>query len=210
MDLDPFVPVGIAAPTLRFLDVFLLHCLLADSPPDTPQEIAALGRNQHRTAARGRESGLLLERGSGEVTLADWGAQLLAECATIAAALDGEHGGTRYSEALNAASATLREPDGLSSARVLATMVKDFDSSYVRFTRAQSEQTRNALLARPFPSALRERFEALAKESNAAQQAIEALDSLPFEIYRQQYLASERLRVSPRMRGGGATRRKLG
>src|SRR5207247_3020408 len=43
MDLDPFVPIGIKAQTLRFLDVFLLHCLLADSPDDTPQEIAALG-----------------------------------------------------------------------------------------------------------------------------------------------------------------------
>jgi glutamate--cysteine ligase len=52
MDLDPFEPVGINAATMRFLDVFLLHCLLADSPPDTPEEIAALGRNQHRTAAR--------------------------------------------------------------------------------------------------------------------------------------------------------------
>ena len=32
MDLDPFVPVGIAAATVRFLDVFLLHCLLHRQP----------------------------------------------------------------------------------------------------------------------------------------------------------------------------------
>src|SRR4029434_5691570 len=43
MELDPFVPVGIKAQTMRFLDVFLLHCLLTDSPDDTPAEIAALG-----------------------------------------------------------------------------------------------------------------------------------------------------------------------
>lgn len=55
MDLNPFEPVGIDAPTARFLDVFLLHCLLTDSPPDTPREIAALKANQHLTAARGRE-----------------------------------------------------------------------------------------------------------------------------------------------------------
>jgi glutamate--cysteine ligase len=41
MDLDPFVPVGITAQTMRFLDVFLLHCLLSDSPHDTPEEISA-------------------------------------------------------------------------------------------------------------------------------------------------------------------------
>ncbi|MFO0490191.1 MAG: glutamate--cysteine ligase, partial [Curvibacter sp.] len=49
MDLDPFEPVGINAQTMRFLDVFLLHCLQTASPPDTPQEIAELARNQHLT-----------------------------------------------------------------------------------------------------------------------------------------------------------------
>ena len=63
LDLNPFVPVGITAQNIRFLDVFLLHCLLSESPPDTPQEIAALGRNQHKTAAFGRQPGLMLERG---------------------------------------------------------------------------------------------------------------------------------------------------
>src|SRR5215212_9873323 len=48
MDLDPFSPIGISAATCRFLDVFLLHCLLSDSPPDTPAEIAAINRNQDR------------------------------------------------------------------------------------------------------------------------------------------------------------------
>ena len=39
MDLDPFEAVGINAQTMRLLDVLLLHCLLSDSPPDTPAEI---------------------------------------------------------------------------------------------------------------------------------------------------------------------------
>ena len=62
MDLDPFHAVGITAGTMRFLDIFLLHCLLRESPPDTPQEIAAIVRNQQRVAARGREPGLRLLR----------------------------------------------------------------------------------------------------------------------------------------------------
>ncbi|MFY7855005.1 MAG: glutamate--cysteine ligase, partial [Rubrivivax sp.] len=77
MDLDPFEPVGIQARTMRFLDVFLLHCLLSDSPPDTPEEIAALARNQQRTATRGREPGLRLERAGREVTLQAWGEEIL-------------------------------------------------------------------------------------------------------------------------------------
>ncbi|HEU6454391.1 MAG TPA: glutamate--cysteine ligase, partial [Roseateles sp.] len=61
MDLDPFEPVGIGADAIRVLDAFLLHCLHSPSPDDTPGEIAANARNQHRVAARGREPGLMLE-----------------------------------------------------------------------------------------------------------------------------------------------------
>jgi glutamate--cysteine ligase len=136
MDLDPFEPVGINAQTMRFLDVFLLHCLLSDSPKDTPQEIAELKHNQHQTAARGREPGLKLKRGGQEVTLTGWGAEILAQCAPIAAALDAAHGGTQYSDTLTAASAALLDPSTLPSARVLAAMAGKHDNSFVKFARA--------------------------------------------------------------------------
>jgi len=195
MDLDPFVPVGIQAQTMRFLDIFLLHCLLADSPPDTPDEIRALGRNQHRAAARGREPGLLLERGEQVVTLADWAGELLGDCGAIAQRLDEAHGGTAYAEALAAAQAALAAPDELPSARVLATIERDFGGSYTAFVRAQSEQARNRLLALDWPAALQQRFDDEAAASLAEQAAIEAADVLPFEQWRQDYLAPERLQV---------------
>ena len=193
MDLNPFVPIGIGADTMRFLDVFLLHCLLSESPPDTPDEIAALGRNQHRTAARGREPGLRLERGGREVTLVEWGAQLVEECAPIAAALDAVNGNTLYSAAVAAASATLSDARLAPSARVLAAMAKDYGNSFQHFTQAQSKQTQSELLARPFPADAEARFREMARESIDAQKSIEAADTMPFEIYRQQYLSPQRL-----------------
>ena len=193
MDLDPFVPVGITARTMRFLDIFLLHCWLQDSPPDTPEEIAALGRNQHRTAAFGREPGLTLEKHGSNVLLTDWAAELLAQCEPIAEALDGAHGGGAYGDALTAANAALAEPEALSSARVLATMQRDFDGSHINFLRAQSEQTRNHLLALPWASEQQAAFVAMAKESVAQQRAIEVADTVDFETFRQAYLAPERL-----------------
>ena len=193
MDLDPFEPVGINERTMRFLDIFLLHCLLSDSPPDTPQEIAALGRNQLRAAARGREPGLRLERGAGEVELAAWGAQLLDECAPAAAALDATHGGTHYAEALADARQVLAAPDRAPSARVLAAIEHDFDASYVGFVRAQSAQTRNALLALPYPTVLAQKFATMARASIEERRRIEAADTLTFEEFRQDYLSVERL-----------------
>jgi glutamate--cysteine ligase len=195
MDLDPFEPVGIAAPTMRFIDVFLLHCLLHDSPPDTPEEIAALGRNQQRVAAQGRKPGLMLERGGAESNLVEWGAQIVEECAPLAEAMDAAQGGRVYREALKQAATRLQDPQSLPSARVLATMHKDFEDSFVRFTRAQSVQTRNTLLAAPWSAELQARFEAMAADSVAEQQRIEAADTMPFEIYRQAYLSPERLGI---------------
>ncbi|HYF43379.1 MAG TPA: glutamate--cysteine ligase [Ramlibacter sp.] len=193
LDLDPFVPIGIKAQTLRFLDIFLLHCLLADSPPDTPQEIAQIGRNQHKTAAFGREPGLTLERGRGEVPLTAWAAELLEAFEPIAVALDTTHQTTDYGDALRGAQALLQDPGLLPSARVLAVMEKDFDNSFIAFGRAQSQQIKAKLLALPFSAGQQARFDELSRQSLQDQKDIEAGDALPFEIYRQQYISPERL-----------------
>jgi len=196
MDLDPFVPIGIAAPTMRLLDTFLLHCLISESPPDTPAENAALARNQQRTATRGREPGLRLERGEREVTLAEWGAELIDECAPIATALDAAHGSSLYAQALQAARDTLQAPDVLPSARVLRAMTTEHDASYVGFVKAQSQLTRQALLELPYPDEVQARFAALARQSLEDQKNREAADAaVPFETYRQAYLSAERLGI---------------
>ncbi len=195
MDLDPFVPVGIQAATIRFLDIFLLHCLLADSPRDTPAEIAELGRNQHRAASHGREPGLALERHGRPVLLMDWAGELLADCAPIAQALDDAHGSTAYGEALAAARAGIAAPDSLPSARALATMTADFGSGYTPFLRAQSEQTHNHLRALPWSAEQQAEFEAMARDSLAERLALEAAETVDFETYRLAYLSPERLTV---------------
>ena len=193
MDLDPFETVGIAAPTIRFLDVFLLHCLLEDSPRDTPQEIAELAHNQHLTAARGREPGLRLLRDGQEIGLVDWGRELVAQCRPIAAAMDAAHGGRLHAEALEAAVAALDDPDRLPSARVLAVMAGQHGDSFTEFVGARSEATRATLLATPLSSCRQAQFEQESAASVEAQKQVEAGDTMPFEIYRQQYVSPARL-----------------
>ncbi|HEY0201516.1 MAG TPA: glutamate--cysteine ligase, partial [Burkholderiaceae bacterium] len=62
-------------------------------------------------------------------------------------------------------------------------------------TRARSLQTQRELLALPFAPALQERFVRASQESVAAQKAIEAADTMPFEVYREQYMSPTRLRI---------------
>lgn len=192
MDLNPFEPIGINAATIRVLDIFLLHCLLSDSPPDSPEEIAANARNQHRVAARGREAGLRLERKGEETSLTEWGKLVLSACEPIAAALDAAHGGSEYRDALSGALSTLDDPAPLPSARVLKSMAEDEDS-YVRFVLRQSKRHLSTIAGLNLSAADESRFARMAEASTAEQRQIEASDSLPFEIFRQRYLSPERL-----------------
>ena len=146
-------------------------------------------------AARGREPGLKLERGGVEVLMSDWLNEILTECGPIAAWLDAHEGTDAHAQALAAARAAVLAPDTLPSARVLAAMREHHGGSHDAFVRAQSLRTRADMLERELPPDVAAHMAALAEESLAAQARIEAADTMPFEAYRQQYLAPERLRL---------------
>ena len=193
MDLDPFCSIGITAATIRFLDVFLLHCLLSDSAADTPEEVAVLSRDRHRVAERGRDPNIRLTRQAGELAPAEWGEELLDECEPVAAALDSVHHGSEYRDVLAAAGAALRNPAATPSARVLREMEQSYDKSYLRFVVAQSTQHRGSLLNFPLAAETAARYARMAEKSLSAQREIEAQDSVPFELYRQRYLSQDLL-----------------
>jgi len=195
MDLDPFVAIGIGAFTCRVLDVFLLHCLLDDSPPDTPQEIAAIKGNQQRVAVRGREPGLKLERGTEEVSLSQWGKDVLDQCQPIAEALDRLHGGAAFRDALLAAGAVAKDPGATPSARVLGAMARNHGDTYVRFVLSESLLHAGHLRGLPLDPRVEQRFAHLAVESLAEQARIEAGDKVDFETFRKQYLSPDLLKV---------------
>jgi glutamate--cysteine ligase len=197
MDLNPFEPVGITAQTLRFLDVFLLHCLQTHSPDDSPAEIAAIGRNQHRAAERGREPGLELEKGAGTQTLTDWGLEIVGQLKAIAAQLDAVHATTDYAAAVRAAEQALLEPDTTPSARVLKAVQEEFEGSFVAFVRSQSQKTRQDMLDLPMTQAEAAHWAQLSAKSLQDQADIEAADTMPFDIYLQEYLSPKRLLARP-------------
>jgi glutamate--cysteine ligase len=191
LDVDPFSPIGIDTSTMRFLDVFLLHCLLCESPPDTPEEIGVIGQNQYRVAERGREPGLELQRLGRDVPLVDWGGELLEQCDPLAQALDESHGGTACRDAMAAARSALADPGNTPSARVLREMEQHHANSFIDFALAKSLQHREAFIARPLAPEAEARLQQLVDESLARQRTIEECDSVSFEEYRRHYLARD-------------------
>ena len=120
---------------------------------------------------------------------------MLTECRAIAAALDVATATGVHCAALATAAAALDDPALTPSARVLQAMEREHDNSYVRFVLAQSKRHRETILGSPLAADVAARFARLARDSRIEERRIEAADSVPFETYRQQYLASVRLNV---------------
>lgn len=191
LDVDPYTPEGIGATTMRFLDAFLVKCLLAASPRDEPAEIAEIAGNQFTVAERGREPGLRLKRRGRDVGLAAWGMAIVDECEPIADALDAAIGGQAHRDALAEARRRLADPDLTPSARVLHAIRAEHDDSYHDFALARSLANRTTVLAMPTNPSTRSRYDAMARTSLDAQREIEAADRVSFEDYRVMYLAQD-------------------
>jgi gamma-glutamylcysteine synthetase len=141
--------------------------------------------------------GLELQRHGQPVKLADWGHELLAAMTPVAQRLDAELAGTpeagAHTQALAAMVQRLNDLASTPSARVLSAIQSRADSSFVGFVRQQSAHTHQQLLSLPWSDAQQAAFEAESRQSLIDQKAIEDNDSLPFEIYRQEYVSPYRL-----------------
>jgi glutamate--cysteine ligase len=188
LDLDPFLPLGIDATTVRFLDAFLLHCLLEESPPDTPEEIEALQHNRTLVVEEGRRPELELHDGTGGTRpLRAWARELLAACEETAAAIDAAVGGRGSREAVAEQRRRVEDAGRTPSARVLATM-RERGVPFFRFAMDLSEAHAKRLRAHPLAPETVERLRAESEASVAEQTRMEAADETDFASYRRAYI----------------------
>ena len=137
LDLNPFLHVGIDEPQMRFLDTFLLYCLLADSPADSERESRVMGDNQLDVVERGREPGLILQRLRGSVPREAWAHEILRGCRPLAELLDAAHGGEDYLQSWEEQMRKVDRPELTPSARILEIMASQH-LPFFRFTMNQS------------------------------------------------------------------------
>ncbi len=189
IDLNPFLPTGIDAPQIRFLDLFLLYCLLKDSPQCTFDEQNRLAENFSRTVKQGREPGLLLDTGSESLSLQQWGHNIMDELEDFAATLDTliEPG---YADALSIQRQKLVNPELTPSAQVSQRVQQ---GSFFTAALNQAKATKSAFLTQELETTVREKFEHEATASLQEQAKIEAADSMSFEQYLHHFLDQYRL-----------------
>ncbi len=189
VDVNPDSPFGITREQIQFLDVFLMHCLLSDSPACNDQVYTEIGANLLRVVERGREPGLTLQNNGETISLNDWAAQIFDDMETVANAFDkgiSNKTGSDYRQVLADWRKSLAQPDSTPSAKMLDTL-RSRNLSYYAYMMEQAEAHR-AYFAEP---ALSQQQCADAARISAAsvedQRAIEQSDTLSFEEYLSNY-----------------------
>ena len=187
LDVSAFHPLGIAEEQLHFLEVFMLWCLLLDSPRINARERQAIDRNQVQAAHRGREPGLELERDGTAVELCTWAAALLEAMEPVAGLLDGLRGGA-CGASLRVQREKVSDPDLTPSARMLAEMRANGEGFHA-YARRMSEHHARHWRSHALDPARDRELTDLVGASRRRQAEIEAADDVDFDTFLARYFA---------------------
>ena len=187
LDLNPFIPAGISTEQVRFMDCFLLFCLLEDSPNVEDDECQNLQENKQKVVNRGREPGLKLTNQHQEVSLQDWANQLFGKISMVAQIMDKAHGGKNFSASVERQKEKLVDVDNTPSAQTLAAM-NEKSQSFFEFGLEQSSQQRKYFIDYQTTPERMKHFADAARNSLDRQKEMEASDSIPFAEFLANYV----------------------
>nr|CBX79664.1 gamma-glutamate-cysteine ligase [Erwinia amylovora ATCC BAA-2158] len=184
LDINPFSPTGVDADQVRFLDLFLIWCTLADAPEMNSAELACTRKNWDLVITEGRKPGLTLGMGCSETqyALVDLGKMLFNDLRRIAETLDSQGDNQLYQQVCDRLIASFDDPDLTCSARFLQ-MLKENGIEATGL--ALAGQYRAQLCAEPLEVLTGQRFSDEAQRSRFSQQETEESDKLSFEAFLQ-------------------------
>lgn len=179
LDINPFSPIGVDEQQIRFLDLFMVWCALADAPEMSSEELLCTRTNWNRVILEGRKPGLTLGIGceTAQFPLAQVGRDLFADLQRVAQTLDGIEGTSAYQDVCRTLCTYFDNPELTFSARILRAML---DEGIGGTGKALGEQYRNMLREESLELLSEADFEAERVASWERQRKIEAADSEPF------------------------------
>ena len=184
LDLNPYLPLGIDANQIRFLDSFLLFCLLHESPLCNEEDFFSIEYNFSQVVNQGRNPELILNDNNTERLIRPWAHQLLASIANVAKLFDAVYGNNSYSNSWHQQQRKFAEDTETPSAKILKEL-EDNKMAYYSFALKQSLQHCQHYRETPLTKEQQESFVKLAKQSFIDQKTIEMTDSQSFDDYLQ-------------------------
>jgi len=185
LDLNPFLAEGIDAEQVRFLDAFLVHCLIAPCPTQSTTSCADLRSNQHSIIMRGRDPELRLFHNDKEAPFNEVGHDLLDCIAKAAVILDSAHNTDMYTAAVEAQRVKIDDSHLTPSGKIMQKVLDGED--FLDITRAQANQHKQYFTDLDLGTHFDQKMRSLAEQSLADQAQLESSDTLPFTDYLDAY-----------------------
>ena len=191
LDININDPAGINQNTMRFMEAFLVYCLLEDSPPFDDRALDETKRNQTGTAKNGRDADFRLLRDGKEVGLSAWAGEITDKVLAIAELIDRGEGGDSYVQATRLMQSIIKEPEATPSARIL-TGLQEADCSFFEFAMSVARSHRDYFSSiAPLSMERTKELQREAEESLQRQAAIEAGDTISLDEYLAGYFGTE-------------------
>ena len=187
IDLNPFEPIGINAALIRFMDAFLLYCMLDDSPPIGPEEEREITCNRDLTVTQGRAADTRIYLRGRMRPLREEAHRVLDGIEAVAAMLD-TFDGTGHGDVVRADREKIDHPELTPSARIIAEMSENDESYYeyaMRIATMHETYFEERVLAPERLAALRAR----AEESLETTRTLESGETEPFDRFLARYFA---------------------
>ena len=190
LDINPFDEVGINAQQMDFLDIFMLACLIQESPAIDAEENKLIHENQHRVIHQGRKPGLNLLTTNGERGFREMGLELCESLKSSAALLDNAMETRRFSESLIYYSSHIENPEETPSGKILKTL-KEEHISYYNFAKEISGSHNEKFVNSELDEELKLQFSKEAERSLLLQKEIEGNDTLSFDDFLSNYFSQQ-------------------
>jgi len=189
LDVNPFSPIGIEATQVRFLDLFLLYCLLTQSPKSEASEEARLSANLKAVVLEGRKPGLELLTADGSRSLKSWLEELFDALQPLAVLLDGE--ATDYQVALAHWRKAVEDPNLTLSGQVLQNVINK-GQDHGQWVMTLAQQYYQLFVDYPLSSETIAQYQAEASSSLNKQAELEAAQrSVSFDDYLEDYFGAQ-------------------
>lgn len=186
IDVNPFDPVGINADTIRFLDIFLVYCLLQDSPVLLPDACHQANQNLRLVVNQGRDPDLMLDIGDKKVPFIEWATNLLNGMEPIAEFLDRLSQKSLHQQSLSLQREKLDDVSLTPSAQVLEQLQKG-KLSFAQWSLQQSQHWHQYFISQGISESIEQYLHDMAVESHVKQQEVEQADSMSFDEYLNNY-----------------------
>jgi len=182
LDINPYSETGIDLEQMHFLDVFLVYCLLNDSPSLSQQQQYTAKQNLNKVAVCGRDYSLLLIDGQQSKTLNSWAEEIFTDLNKVAQLLDHAYHEGNFKAVVSNEYQKFGSPELTPSARMLKT-IQEQELEISAFALSLAKMHRRKLFKNGYRQIPVTKFTHDSARSWQMQKELETADTLGFDDF---------------------------